>query len=67
MITINSFFKAEKLNNGYYIVKSLEGKTLMDKEWNPIIFETKKRVMFFINTMDALMLDHGKIPYNMMF
>lgn len=66
-ITMNSFFQAEKLSNGYYIVKTLEGKKLMNKEWNTITFETKKRAIFFINTITAIQRDNGKIPYNMMF
>ncbi len=57
----------EKLNNGYYMVKTLEGKRIMNKEWNTITFETKKSALFFCDTMTAIVRDGGKIPYNMMF
>ncbi len=62
-----TILKEEKLSNGYYMVKTLDGKRIMNKEWNTITFETKKRALFFINTMSAVVRDGGKIPYNMMY
>lgn len=53
----------DKVNGGYYTVKNDKGQRIFNKEYQTINFETKKRALFFINTMQAIIRDGGKIPY----